>query len=179
MKVNFTKFFYPTLISLMLCALSSCSDDNDDDVIVDWTPVSVELVVTNSAGEDMIAPNKPLYKADFKMEYDGASYEAQWDNPYEGRAILPRFEGLIYNHWYINKDGNTSLCFGTFDPFDFDGSMTFIMPDGQRHEIHISRQMTLVSKTKAKTRQTVTVDGKAIDEYSNGIPSIRLHFITD
>ena len=180
MKTIFTKITtLVPLIALMLCGLSSCSDDNNGNVIVDWYPISIECVVTNSAGEDMIAPNKPLYKADFKMEHDGSIYEALWGNPLEARALLPQLYGLKCDPGFINKDGYRCLMFGTFDPFDFDGSMTFIMPNGQEHEILIYRQMTLISKTQAITNQTVTVDGKVIDEYTNGSPIICLHFIAD
>jgi hypothetical protein len=163
-----------TLAALSL-GLSACfnDDDDDDDFVWDFYPVAVGIYVTDANGADLLASDGSLYQSDIKMIYQGEEYDARWDFT-TTRAYLPHMYGLCYLP--AEDERAARLLFGELDGNLGDADLTLVMPNGTQHAIHIHRVITTSGKN-ATVKQNVTLDGKELEELSNGGSSIQFTLI--
>lgn len=152
-----------SLSLLILCVhLSSCSDD--DVWIFDFAPVSVRFEVVNADGDNLTAPGAELYGAEFSVLYQGTQYDADWSGREDSRYLMPTFYGLRY---FAQRYDGSGLYFGDLDGQGCEATIVLQLPDGTSHDIYIRR----IVKTKGKDykiTQTVTLDGRRLDQYSDG-----------
>lgn len=130
------------MLFLAALALTSCENEFDDIVITDWVPVSIELKVNDTMGNDLLNPENPDNVIDgTTISFKGKIYEAtrervdggKWHNAPETRAAAVRFCGL---YLYDSPNG-FSLCFGQLDGAeDMDEDLVVTLPDGTTGTIH-------------------------------------------
>lgn len=165
------------LLVLVCSGMTSCSNSNDDsDIIWDFTPVVVGFEVVNSEGHDMLALNKDLYLSDFAIIYNNEKFDVNWIAANGSRHYNPTLYGLFYTP--AQNDQKARLLFGELAGDLGEASLTLQMPGGIKHEIHISRHITIKDK-ELSVKQTVTMDGKEIDSLTDGNPFIKLTVIYD
>lgn len=129
-------------LMLSLTAFTSCEKIGEG-WIVDWTPVSILIRVTDGDGADLLDPANPDNMIDgTTITFKGETYEAsrQWyetGKPYEmpaTKAILARLYGLFL----VNSEtAGFSLYFGEIDGAeDMDEYLVVTLPDGNAGTIH-------------------------------------------
>ncbi len=108
-------------------ALSSCSDDDDgpaDDVIWDIYPITLQIRLVDSEGNNLLDPKVPgnWYGTEMWMENNGKRYEIKWVDPDNlpvnvpapffrshsdnSRAIMAEFHGFYMNTLEYIYGGN-------------------------------------------------------------------------
>lgn len=111
------------LLLLPLLTLVSCKND-DEFIIWDIAPVSIDIVIQDADGNNLLSPGVPgsLYGEDISIEYDGKTYSSDWSTYYESRYYMPHFDGLKINNGWSWVDGERVddpskdfLSFGQFD----------------------------------------------------------------
>lgn len=89
-------------LSLVLCAFVSCKDDNnDDDLIIDYSPVNLIVEVLNPNGENLLNPATPgnILEWDNYIYCDNRRYTISEWNPDNSqyqvvtRAYFPKWYG--------------------------------------------------------------------------------------
>lgn len=154
-----------SLLLLLLPLFVACSDDKSEDIIVhDFFPVIVQFEVVDADGASLIDTDAPLYGADFHINYNDKVYDADWEVPTYGRLYLPAFDGL--NFAPSVKDQGPWLTFGEFNGQRSQAEFSFFLPDGSSHQISFSRNID-VDGMDTHVTQTVTFDGREVEEYRN------------
>lgn len=123
----------------------SCERFNND-IIVDWAPVSLNIIVHDSDGNDLLNPENPNNIIEgTSIKYKGKIYKANMDwynESVKTRAYLPTLYGLFL----VNDEMTTSwngkypgfhLIFGEIDGAeDMDEDFVVTWPDGSTDIIH-------------------------------------------
>lgn len=170
------------IATVAMCGfLNSCSDSDpdyeDDYIIWDFTPVHVIFEIVDNQGNDLIATDGKLYKADFTIHYSDETFHSQWTKPWsedwdwnwdenwQTRMYLPHMYGLYY---WAEEDGEPAqLVFAELDGDLGEADIILEMPDDTQHDLHISRRIT-TKGPEAFVKQNVTFDGKVIDSLTDG-----------
>lgn len=140
------KLFVYTLLGLIMCGmLISC--DKEDDVIWDWSPLTVKMIVQDEEGNNILNPDVEgsLYGSPISVTYNGETYDAKWE-PEDGntRYLAPHFTGLTFRNGEIWEDGKyrpevnlNHLSFGEFKvEHDVEMYLTLHIPTlGKEYEI--------------------------------------------
>lgn len=166
------------LVSVLVAiCLVSCSNDDveEDEPIWDFSPVIVGFEVVSPDGTNLIAEGEALYESDFRIKYREKEFSALWTSPTNSRYYRPYFRGLFY---FSGKDtkSNPQLMFGELDGNLGSASLDFILPNGESHQVYISRTVT-TQFLDCTVRQTVKLDGKILDEYTDGSAKILLTIV--
>lgn len=159
--------------ALMFGFVSSCSND---DYIWDFNPIWVSFEVVDNNGVDQLAEGRALESQPFFVLYDGKEYAVSTDLPewMGSRAYLPSLYGLLYLPAREGKKAR--LLFGELDGNIGEADLTLVMPDGSTHDLHISRNIK-TKGPKATVKQTVKLDGKVIDELTDGDPAMTITIV--
>ena len=133
MSMKRTLFAIAALASAFLCG---CEKNNSRNMIVDWSPVNIEIYATDSQGNSIISPDMP----GMTLTFQGETYTVQDGPDYTKgtRAYLARMYGL-----YSQVVDSTAspiqykLVFGEIDGAkDMDEDITLNWPDGTTDVIH-------------------------------------------
>ncbi|GEM_PF-2898284 len=165
------KLFLLLLAFLSLAVFPSCNLDNSDDIdpgdiIVDWTPVLIEISVKDKAGIDLLNPKNPDNVLDCTATYQGKTYEVS--TPLiETETTQANTRALPVN-WYgfclkkVNEEGIFyRLTFGEIDgAADLDEDIVLSWPDGRKTTIHYHCSDHKVTKSGISVDRYFLVDGK-------------------
>ena len=129
-----------TIACIATCLLNlGCSLDNDDDWIVDWSPVYIYINATDAEGNGIIQPDMP----GMSLTYKGEIYTVQdWEQMYQrtsSKAYLARLYGLFAQPGsaYASAESPYRLIFGEIDgALDMDEDIILNWPDGTIDIIH-------------------------------------------
>ena len=97
-----------SLFALSALALIMCGCEKNNGMIVDWSPVNIEIYATDSQGNSIISPDMP----GMTLTFQGETYTVQ-DGPMHTKAYLAQMYGL-----YTQAIDTTAsprqykLCFG-------------------------------------------------------------------
>lgn len=137
------KGFLFILITVICYGLTSCK--NDENLIIDYSPVIYDILVVDSNGNNLLENSTPGNILDTEMfiEMNGERYDVIYGHPYEPegpfpsktRASLPRwFKPFIASYWYpypvLPEIGNR-LYIGEF-PGDARGEIKFVLHLGEK-----------------------------------------------
>ena len=113
-------------LPLLLLCLASCDDDNNSDLIIDYTPVNLYIEVYNANGENLLDPATPgnILDEDNYIYCDNKRFVIEERDPYgpeyydpdyfmTTRAILPMWYGAIITKAY--KTDEPIISIGEFD----------------------------------------------------------------
>ncbi len=163
-------------VSMGMMSCSHTSDEEDDpDWIFDYSPIEFFFQLVDDAGNNLIDMDGPLYGQDFSVLYNGEEYKVNWEST-KTRYYMPIFYGLEYKIY--ENDWGAILYFGEFDGAGSEENFTLVLPNGEKHNVHIYRRAE-VKKNKSYIYQTITLDGVEQKEYTNGIPYILLRIVTN
>ena len=128
-----------SILTLMGTMLGVCACDKlltGEDYIVDWTPVTINIVATDAAGNSIISPDMPGMSLSFK----GKTYTVR---PWEEYAMAPTkaymavLRGLFAKQETENGVTEYILWFGEIDgAADMDEDIVLSWPDGSTDSIH-------------------------------------------
>jgi len=122
---------------LVACLTWSSCDNNNDNLVVDWVPVTLHIFIHDAQGNNLAQPEMP----GLTLSFQGTTYDLQSaSDRVSSRAIMPRFEGFYYEP----EDSSLStynypahLCFGELDgAADMDEDLILTWPDGSKTTIH-------------------------------------------
>lgn len=164
------------LLMLALTLTTSCEED-EDDLIVDFYPLTLVINVEDSDGHNLLCKDGSLHNGDFTMEYEGINYPVNWDGkPVSTRYYMPHLYGLYYH----SGKGYLEECL-IFE--ELDGSLSKLdlklrMPDGKEHDIHINRDIS-IKRQDVFIDQEVFLDGKIVEPQSNVNTTIYLKIVAE
>lgn len=166
-------------IAFLLPALTSCSDEENNDMIIwDISPVVVYLTINDANGNNLLNPQATgsLFGKSIVAEVNGKTFEAQWEDPYnrsyESRAYMPHFYGFTFIEGYkraedkfVADPNNNRMMFGELDGATDQKVSMKIKIEGytQTWDIKIDHRCKWV-KGNPKITNTATLNGKEIDE---------------
>ena len=113
---------------ITMFSISSCSkEDNDDLIIWDINPLTIDIILRNADGENLFCPSTDgnYIGKNISVEYNNKTYDAQWDLC--SRALPGFFIGLFLKPGKgefvpgVGRDDDptrNSLAFGEFDGGD-------------------------------------------------------------
>ena len=142
-------------LAIAAMCMTGCSDsnNNDDYIIVDWTPVMLWVELVDENGSDLLDPsNETKWYDGATITYRGKTYTAEdttdkiyTDNTTKAlanvatRYILPVEYGfkLIRKEWQFKDEKGFILLFGQIDgALDMDEDLIITWPDGKQNTIH-------------------------------------------
>lgn len=162
--------------ALVGCVLTSCSEEDDDYYIWDFSPVKIYFEIVNPAGEDLLAPGGELYGTDISVLLKGKDYPAEWNPTGETRMYMPFMDGLLYKP--AKDGGKAKLYFGELDGGYLNETLYLNLPNGVSHKIYIRRKIT-TKGPDAEVKQVVKVDGKVIEYLIDGECIMNLTIVYD
>lgn len=171
-----------------LAGSTGCSSDDEDDDgwVFDYTPVIVFFEIEDTEGNSLIGENGDLYGKDFMVVYNEQEFPAKWDadagiygSSYpESRFYLAYLHGLVYEP--ASERGGPYLEFGELDGGYCEADIKLVMPDGDTHELTISRHVQFIPKKQDfSCRQKVQLDGAVIDELTDGSPYMFVKIVVE
>ena len=142
-------------LAIAAMCMTGCSDNNNDDdcIIVDWTPVMLWVELVDENGNDLLDPsNETKWYDGATITYRGKTYTAEdttdkiyTDNTTNApancatRYLLPVEYGfkLIRKEWQFKDEKGFILLFGQIDGAqDMDEDLVITWPDGKQNTIH-------------------------------------------
>lgn len=164
------------VLSVILMGLTACEKNEEDDfgVIYDFYPVEFVFEIIGQDGQNLLNGCSAEFYESFSVIYSGETYFPNLGNIEGTRMYMPFFYGLSYVE---GNQGDCYLAFGEFDGGRCEENLVFRMPDGEEHDIYINRTCSVdYKKGEVSVDQVVKVDGKVMDEYTDGISTIKLQF---
>ena len=135
------RHIYILIASIIALTAGGCSDDNDD-IIWDFSPVTIDLDVTDADGNSLLRAETPgnILASGLTATFSDKEYTLRMpDDNMQSRALPARFIGLYLdeNIW-MDQDmmmhSSPRLCFGEFQGFeDFDHTVVFHFPSADRN----------------------------------------------
>ena len=176
------KLFYP-LVASALCmgVFTSCSDD-EEVVLWDLQATTLNVVINNAAGENLLKSSTPDNLLDTKMQVvvngetsDIHIYENEtelWSgdrrNPYSRRYAPSYFGGYI-----VVDDDNPRIQVGEFDSeFDWTHDISVII-GGKKYDMTMSHSIKW-KDGKPNTATNVSYNGTKVDQIVNPTVTITL-----
>lgn len=126
------KFF----IILMALAVTACSKEMSlgvpEDFVVDWQPVTLSIIASDTAGNDIISPSL----SDVSITYLGKTYRLQ-----KSRAYNASIQGLFVQKFQMTDIlghlHEYRILFGEIDgALDMDEDLILTWDDGTKYTIH-------------------------------------------
>lgn len=127
-----------SLLTLAATILSVCACDKafSEDYIVDWYPVTINIIATDEAGNSVISPEMP----GMSLRFQGTSYTVKpWEEYYKvpTKAYRAVISGLFAKPVIENGLAQYILWFGEIDgAADMDEDIVLTWPDGSTDTIH-------------------------------------------
>ena len=135
------RIVFPIVVLAGLLLATGCEKieifQEEEDLLVDWTPVVIYISATDDDGKSIISPDMPGMTLTFK----GETYTVKdWEEfpTFQTRAYLAVLHGLFAQPLNVS-DGNASyrLYFGDIDGAkDMDEDIVLKWPDGSSDTIH-------------------------------------------
>lgn len=151
-----------------------------DDVIVDWSPVEINISVKDASGNDLLDTlSTHCVIESLTATFRGETYTVRTDCydekgnyvfpiPTVTRAYMPRWYGLCLTHqekiwdgyrWNTQDMKNFMLYFGEIDGADdMDEDIVLTFPSGEKHVIHY--HCSDHNEHKLKCNRWFSLDGK-------------------
>ena len=113
------------LMGLIMCGvLSSCKKD-EEDVIWDYSPLAINIIVLDAEGHNILNPDVEgsLYGTAISVTYNDETYQTKWTSEdWNTRYLAPYFTGLTFKPGKVWEDGQSHpvgelnhLSFGEFE----------------------------------------------------------------
>lgn len=161
-----------SLLGLVACDESK-NDGPDDDVIWDFSPVTVNIYLQDAEGNNLLSPTFPgnIRGRRIAALYEGKEYEVNWNSAGETRFYMPNFTGLSIEMSYVLSGDDyvlapetSHLTFGEFDGSqDQDISLTLSIEDiPETWDITYTRRMEW-KKHKPVITDTRTLNGETVE----------------
>lgn len=168
-------------VTLVAVALPSCSNDDDDDIVLwDFIPNEIRLEITDAKGNNLLDPagENNIVGENITVDYEGETYGTQWETlqplypePSHNSRFWPaRFYGLVHHPVNVYKEPSETnkwiICIGEFqNELDYDVTIpvriknkTFIVRYVHDFRWKDKKMSDYASKT------TVFLDGKECED---------------
>lgn len=93
MKLN--KLFYSLFTCLLSLAFTSCGNDEEPDLIIDYSPITIQVNVRNSNGENLLEPSTQgnILEGNNTFTYDGktSNIHVGWPKNRERSSNMTRY----------------------------------------------------------------------------------------
>lgn len=161
------------LLPMLALIFSSCSKDDDDIIIYDYFPISINIALTDSQGNSLFDKDTPRNLLDCgiyatyegkqwpmdNIEYNDCGFDDSNLFQYEKtRIYVPTFYGPYLNNYALPDSGNKIAAL-EFGPFKGGVSGT------EEYTLHIpelnrSYECKLITETNKGVKYTFIVNGK-------------------
>lgn len=171
-----TRFTLSLTLILSLFVFNSCNSNDElpyDDIIIwDIAPLEAVIMITNQTNVNLLNPEVPgnLFGKKITVDYNGKTYDVQWDEENSTRAVLAVFKGLMLRKGYTVTDNKilpdptkNFLTFGLFAG-DRNQDISFILKiEDYPEEYHIELTNRIAwEKNNPVIDRSVKVNGKLL-----------------
>lgn len=164
------------LYLLILPLLFACHDDEEPDyTIVDIYPIDLAIMIQDDQGVNLLdsTVDGNWYKAQFKAEYEGKIYDADWDvgmryvEPVQSRMCPYTFYGLYTYPTYMDEKFNripAALMFGQFEgDYSYDIEFKLIVPElDKTYDLRFKRTCVTTASGKEFDYES-TLNGEPVE----------------
>lgn len=199
MKLRILKFrsvIVAIIAAMFAQCISSCSNDEDEFVVWDYSPICVYLMFVDKDGNDLIAKDGSLYQSNISVTYLNKTYEAKWyslreeyknmiqnenqEEPQLDNSKSRAYLATLYGLYYVAAENEefAQLEFGELDGSIGRAVLNLEMADGTKHEIDIKRRVT-TKGWNMNVEQTVKFDGKVIEALNDGSPDMKFRIVVE
>lgn len=144
-----------SILSLILLAITFSSCENNNMVIWDIYPVTIQIYVQDSEGNDLLNEDTPnnILSDDFKITYKNEEYRLTSEDEDEtlNRAYLAQFSGIELRS---TIDGIYYLTFGEFDGTDDWNEFLYLdLGDGEINNINFKHDYNWIDGAPVITNE--------------------------
>ncbi|MFI3285746.1 MAG: hypothetical protein R3Y08_03750 [Rikenellaceae bacterium] len=139
--------------------------DKYDDIIWDYTPMTLDISVVNDKGEDLLdkSVDGNILDNEITITYDGNTYGlGKGAEPIVTRECLAVFDGLTH---YDSPYGNNYLSFGEFAAYySYDMDLTLDLGTGKTYDLRYVHNFEHIDLLEQPTIENEAyVDGELMD----------------
>lgn len=166
------KTLYTLLLFLgAMLANTSCSSDDDDDIIWDFYPITLNVEVVDESGNNLLDPSctENILSRPITLSHDGETtpiemYEQKEATP-NSRAYLARWYGAYIIGAPDQSDGRYHIFIGEWDAFSKDDSVKLNI-DGKEYELSFTNSYKAQKHGAYDFDREYYIDGQANENHN-------------